>query len=396
MNWNVSKLGICCTSWVKSSSLNHLVLKFFMLPGIIILFLVLIHIEKVHAQSPRVKKITFQYVNPPLYPLSSDFKSYRVNIEGKGLNFNFLRYHRQRAWVVTGNTSNYGSVEKAQSEFLNLHGFDRVETNPDLVIEAKFSPISILAKNVVRHDHCHSISAPCFAYNISYSFGAHMKMYDRNGNILKDTVYADPSQKMTGWFGVHNNAPGKKFLDSNAYSTFSYRSPEELEHHFQKSFATFEAELARDYLLDFEENINNLYGSALKEQSFDLSTGRKNRNNNYDDLDKALDLIEKAVINFNQQKERTSWEPDFLEALDIWQKALKESDMNDNKARIYPSLASLLYCNISIVQLWLENWEEASSYADKAKVLNTSSPYPARILTFIDQRMERKGKLRGQ
>jgi hypothetical protein len=350
-----------------------------------------------HAFAQRTKNETFEfkYVQEPLIGLSEQIKTYQVMIRPGSsqlvgnVDFTFIRYTKQSAWYSAGSSSNYGSLERAQQEFLNLYGYERA-TDADMIIEAWLEPLIIKSKKLVYYEHCSSISRPCYAYDLTFNYGAGFKLTDKDGNVLFETTFFDPKKDYRAWFGVGSGLTDDviRFKESNNM-IIAYPSSEELEQRFQNNIESFKAELTREQLLQMEEIINDRYGFPVKEYKVGLTTGRTRKNRNYDDLDKAIELMKEGVAKFNEQADRSEWEPQFREAVEIWEEAFKEADANDKDARIFNDLAHGLLFNIGITSIWLGDWHAVDNLAQRAAGLSQDRSYAARLVEFKNQRKSR-------
>lgn len=347
------------------------------------------------AQRTKNETFEFKYIQEPLVGLPEHIKTYKVIISpGTGqmpgnVDFTFIRYTKQHSWYSAGSSSNYGSLALAQREFLNLYGYERID-DADLIIEAWFEPLIIKSKKQVYYEYCSSISMPCYAYDLTFNYGAGFKLTNKDGDILFDTTFYDPKKDYKAWFGVASGLADDviRFKESNNM-TFAYPSGAELEQRFQNSTESFKAEFTREQLLLMEKIINDRYGFPAKEYKVELTTGRSRKNQNYDDLDRAIDLMKEGVSGFNQQADRSEWEPRFREAVAIWDEALKETVSQDKDARIFNDLAHGLLFNIGVTSIWLGDWEVVDNLAQRAKDLSQDRSYAEKLVEFKNERMSR-------
>jgi hypothetical protein len=360
-----------------------------------LLVLTFFSVCSVFAQRTKNETFDFKYVQEPLIGLPEHIKTYNVVIKPGSnqllgnVDFTFIRYTKQSAWYSAGSSSNYGSVELARQEFLNLFGYERA-ADADLNIEAWFEPLIIKSKKQVYYENCASIAKPCYAYDLTFNYGAGFRLTDKAGNVLMDTTIYDPNKDYRAWFGVASGLADDviRFKENNDM-TFAYPSSGDLEQRFQNSLESIKAEMTRDQLLHAEEIINNRYGYPVMEYKVGLTTGRSRKNRNYDDLDKAIDLMKDGVAKFNQQADRTEWEPQFREAVAIWEEAIEEADVNDKDARIYNDLAHGLLFNIGITSIWLGEWEVVDNLELRAAGLSQDRSYAAKLVEFKNQRKSR-------
>lgn len=363
--------------------------------ALVIMLMIWLSANLVFAQRTKNETFEFKYIQEPLIGLPEQIKTYQVMIRPGSsqlvgnVDFTLVRYQKQTTWYSIGASSNYGSLELAQQEFLNLYGYER-NADADMIIQAWFEPLIIKSKKLVYYEHCSSISRPCYAYDLTFNYGAGFKMTDKDGNVLFDTTFFDPKKDYRGWFGVASGLADDviRFKESNNM-IIAYPSSAELEQRFQNSIESFKAELTREQLLQMEELFNNRYGFPVKEYKVGLTTGRTRKNRNYDDLDRALVLMTEGVSKFNEQADRMEWEPQFREAVAIWEEAFKEADTQNKDARIFNDLAHGLLFNIGITSIWLGDWEIVDNLALRAKELSQDRSYAEKLVEFKNQRKSR-------
>jgi len=321
--------------------------------ALVILLMIWLSANFVFAQRTKNEAFDFKYVQEPLFGLPEHIKTYNVvikpgsNQQLGNVDFTFIRYTKQSAWYSAGSSSNYGSVELAQQEFLNLYGYERA-ADADLISEAWFEPLIIKSKKQVYYENCSSISKPCYAYDLTFNYGAGFRLTDKAGNVLMDTTIFDPNKDYRAWFGVASGLADDviRFKENNDM-TFAYPSSGELEQRFQNSLESIKAEMTRDQLLHAEEIINNRYGYPVKEYKVGLTTGRSRKNRNYDE------------------------------------------DANDKDARIFNDLAHGLLFNIGITSIWLGEWEVVDNLEQRAAGLSQDRSYAAKLVEFKNQRKSR-------
>jgi hypothetical protein len=342
--------------------------KNFLLTGIIIQSLM---ISGLYAQNYKKTKFSFQYITPPKIVLSENIRTFAVKINPGDIDFKYIRHDEMLAWIQINQNSNYGSVKVAEREFLQLQGFSRDSINPDLIIEARLTPMKILSKKIIRHEMCQAVGAPCYAYQIGYQFGSHLTVRTKDNELLTDSIFADSNKTYYAWFGVGTAKEGinKWFYEPNG-QTFAYRSPDELESKFQNSLPSIYAQVTKEYLLMEEKLINDLFGYVPTNKQFIYASEKSDKKHNYTDLEEAINLISESIEAFNQKADTGFWKPQFRKSISIWEQALLEYNGNNKNARIYPNLASGLCSNIAITAIWLRDWTKVEEYTEKAKQIS--------------------------
>jgi len=351
----------------------------------------LILFQGLFAQRYKTDAVTIEYEQQPLQALPDDYSSYNFIISQGGVDFKYIRYPKIYAWYETevlGNiNSNYGSVPLAQEEFMNLTKYEKDSINSDFIIEASFQDLKITDKTVIRHDYCSDVSAPCYAYLLTYTFGARLKVLTSGGDVLIDTVYSDHNSIQKGWFGKmdakiskENNAQ-QMFKEANG-NIFGYKTTGELSARFQQNEYSFIGQLVREVLLDMEELVVNFYDYPTKEIKLSIAHDRSTRKLNYDDINKALEDFKKGVALFNESYEDMAWKPIFKECIKTWESALEETNLTDRKARIHANLAPSLYGNIAIASMWLRDWVKFDEAIDQGLEIDPDKRYLENLRDF--------------
>lgn len=185
-------------------------------------------------------------------------------------------------------------------------------------------------------------------------------------------------------FSVQVNAPGqgiivnenfnitKKTKLINKYDSkydFQYWCIDNLDD-FWKTLQQAEVNSA---LVTINNVINDRCGFPLKTNSTEVYTIKKHKGHNYSDLingytkaKSGYDLVYKSIT----RKEAAS---NLKKAIAIWEDALSESNMNDNKARINDKVTALLYVNLAEAYIWLGEYTQADNYIQKAKIINVAA-----------------------
>ncbi|MEX2379434.1 MAG: hypothetical protein WD530_01725 [Vicingaceae bacterium] len=104
--------------------------------------------------------------------------------------------------------------------------------------------------------------------------------------------------------------------------------------------------------------INNYINSEFGYAPIELTTKVgyvKNKKGEYDDLEKALSLATSAYNASKNDKEAAK--ADLSAAVKIWDTALRESDVDDKKARINEKVTTMLLFNLSVANMYLDNYD---------------------------------------
>ncbi len=314
----------------------------------------------------KYEKILFSYPNPPLEKLSNEIKTYQVIINPGGVDFQFIRYVQPFAWtsasIGASGSSNYGSVELAQNEFINLPGFIKVDENPDFIVEINLREMVITKKNMIVSN------AGCYYYILSYNYGAEMKVYDKDGAIMLEKVYKDYSKTYSAGFGGRGETEIPIFREKNDM-TFCYKTLQELEYRFSENYHHFPISLTRKYLFSAEALLQSMYTFNTINNEFLFAYSKTTKKANYDATNEALEYVQKGVSLLNSGGDLNSYQSDFNKAIALWESQLKEIDYADKTAI---KLAPMLYVNIATISIFLEYWDKVTESLKTASELDPS------------------------
>ncbi|MBI3136680.1 MAG: tetratricopeptide repeat protein [Bacteroidetes bacterium] len=112
--------------------------------------------------------------------------------------------------------------------------------------------------------------------------------------------------------------------------------------------------------------LNNSCGFSTRTWNTEIYSIKSYKDYNYDDLTQAYTTAKQGYDLIYQTRDRKNGSAKLTEAINIWKKALTESNVNDNKARINDKVTALIYYNIAEAYLWMSNFDESEQYINKA------------------------------
>ncbi|MCT4613821.1 MAG: hypothetical protein N4A49_02975 [Marinifilaceae bacterium] len=164
----------------------------------------------------------------------------------------------------------------------------------------------------------------------------------------------------------------ERWKDSNKQMTISSEEiPAKEWHDFKaKSWQNYyESSLKNTLLLtanSIKEQISYKFGYCKISKDTKIYYG-KNKKMNYQDLSlakiKATRAFQDIMSDYESAKELMN------EAIEIWEKELKESKPKDKKARIGRSVTQAIILNLIQANIMTENYKEARNYCDKFDLL---------------------------
>lgn len=149
---------------------------------------------------------------------------------------------------------------------------------------------------------------------------------------------------------------------------------------------------------EINATLNSACGYATRTWNTEVFSVKSHKEYNYDDLTTAYTAAKQGYDLIYQSRDRKNAFAKLNEAIEIWKKALTESNVNDNKARINDKITAMIYCNLAEAYMWMGNFNEAELYVNKVtnsgemKFKNTARQLQG---TIADQRLRWKANFPG-
>lgn len=112
--------------------------------------------------------------------------------------------------------------------------------------------------------------------------------------------------------------------------------------------------------------LNNACGFSTRTWNTEIYSVKSYKEYNYDDLTNAYTLAKQGYDLIYQTRDRKNGHAKLTEAINVWKKALSESNVADNKSRINEKVTALIYYNIAEAYMWMSNFDESEQYINKA------------------------------
>lgn len=119
-------------------------------------------------------------------------------------------------------------------------------------------------------------------------------------------------------------------------------------------------------MTEITNTLNNACGFPTRNYTTEVYSVKSHKDFNYDDITQAYTLAKQGYELIYQTRDRKNAVPKLTEAINIWKKALTESNVNDNKSRINKEITAMLYFNIAEAYMWMSNFDESEQYINKA------------------------------
>ena len=331
-----------------------------------LLIVMLVYSTSIYSQKAEKQALRVTYIQLPLTPLPDGIKSYTARIHPGEMSFKFIHLNKPVAYVETGTSNNYGSIEKAEADFLLLPGYERLASNGDLKIDVYLKKLTSKDKIMKTGtgqfaEDGKMLEKTYYYYEFDYSYYAAVVITGPSNDTIYDKVFRNNVNKLA-YYGQSTQEPREGFGSS-------YLSPQELEASFQERFMLKqEVEWTRESLLEIKQYLFNNLGMPLVYADFDIISGKGKLN--YADLDTAVVRMKKAFDEITLHKGDVVTAEQYLkDAITIWEKALAESDPSNNKARINDDITAGLQYNIAVANIWMRKLDSAKEWLKKASTI---------------------------
>lgn len=313
------------------------------------------------------QKVTFdnakvKYTQLPLYPLPEEIKTYETRL-------------------VIELPDETDKPDQLNNQYLKIQGYKKIKEGGDLIIDLVFGKFTLLGKEL-KQDEVYNINAgenmTGYFYKIHCEYPVTLTVITGNGKeMLRQDV-----------------KPDKDPLNFD-FGKWEY-SVEDLNNKFneeqEKLFLEKQKKYIKSALNQAKNTLNSFYGYPDKSEKIKIASG-KGKKFNYEDLETAFGHAEKAFEGLTNHNETDIIHKEFNAAIEIWKKAIAESD-GGKKSRISPAIKMMLFYNCAIANLWMNNFEKAKedlAEATKMVVDKTSSSHK-KVLEELKETIEDKEK----
>ncbi len=345
------------------------------------LSVLLLYSNSIYSQKAEKHDLRVTYIQLPLTPLPDGIKSYTARIHPGEMSFKFIHLNKPIAYVETGTSNNYGSVEKAEADFLILPGYERLASNGDLKIDVYLKKLT--ARNKIMKtgtgqfaEDGKMLAKTYYYYEFDYSYYAAFVITGSSNDTIYEKVFRNNVNKLA-YYGESSKDPREGFGSS-------YLSPQELEASFQERFMMKqEVEWTQDALLEIKKYLFNYLGKPSVYADFDIISGKGKLN--YSDLDTAVVRMKKAFDEITIHRGDVATAEQYLkDAIAIWEKALTESDPSNNKARINDDITAGIQYNIAVASIWMRKPDLAKEWLRKASTIKYGEKLARNISALIE------------
>jgi hypothetical protein len=310
------------------------------------------------AQKLGTKSVTVNYKQRPLSPLPEEIKTYNTMIRSGYILFDNESYLER----------NYLKV---------LQGYQHVADDGDLTIMVTFRGLDIVDYNE-KHDSKKDGTTFNYRYNVTYTFPMRMEVYQRNGDYVMDLEISDLYKEHKANFGKNNEFANEEALEQ----AFKERKGD--------FFVELENRLAKQMLSQARDSLVTHFAYAKKRKRIRIGFG-KGKKKDYSDLEKARDLAYRAYSLTDKGQDGLD---EFQQAIDLWEKALQESNLSNKKARINQKITRWLHYNLAMAYAWLDDYDSAMKHVVETEIIKHQGLFAAsfsasELRAFIEDRQRR-------
>ena len=302
-------------------------IKFNFLQKVFILFVLSILPLLGFSQKVTFNNVKVKYTQLPLYPLSDDIKTYETSL-------------------VIEIPEEMGKPDQLNNQYLKIQGYEKVKDRGDLKLDLVFGKFRLVGKELIT-DEVYNINAgenmKGYFYKIHCDYPVTLTIITKDGKeILGQEV-----------------KPDKDMLNFD-FGKWEY-SVENLNNKFNeeqgKLLLEKQGKYMKSVLNQVKNRLNGNYGYPEKSEKIKIASG-KSKKFNYQDLETAFGHTEKAFEGLTNKDNAEIIHQEFNAAIEIWEKAILESD-GGKKSRISPEIKMMLLYNCAVANLWMNNFDKA-------------------------------------
>jgi len=318
-------------------------IKFNSLQKVFILFILSILPLLGFPQKVTFDNVKVKYTQLPLYPLSEEIKTYE-------------------ALLVIEIPEEMGKSDQLNNQYLKIQGYEKVRDGGDLIIDLVFGKFGLVGKEL-KTDEVYNVNAgenmKGYLYQIHCKYPVTLTVTTGNGKeMLRQEV-----------------TPDKDLLNFD-FGKWEY-SVENLNKKYNEEQEKLLLEKQEKYIKSVLNQVKNIlngnYGYPEKSEKIKIASG-KGKKFNYQDLETAFGNTEKAFESLTNKDNIDLIHQEFSTAIEIWEKAILESD-GGKKSRISPEIKMMLLYNCAVANLWMNNFEKAIEDLTEATSLVTDKTF---------------------
>jgi len=293
----------------------------------------------------------------PISPLPSDFKVYKVEVKTDDL------YKRDN---IIANISLAGFKKLDQDDKQQADFTITVEPYPFTYSKAEATQSTSTSKNKDGVE----VKTTTYGYSGTMTYKFVVKVSDKNDSVFFKDEYSGKTDLSTS--GASSAKDAYSSYDSNRNSAPGNTISSQMGY-FSNCFNEKHGYPKKGYYLE----------------GFSVKVGRK-CNFDYTDLVSAYDTLASAykIVTTNENNVdgfMKKMEPSIAK----WENALKESDVENKKARINEELTCAIYHNLGVTYFLAKEYPKAIEYFTKCKDIKKSYGYAAELINIASNFQKR-------
>jgi hypothetical protein len=313
-----------------------------------------------YSQRIRSKSGRFEYIRLPIEPLPDNFKTFKV------------------VPVYPASSGVYENEVMTQQlkKIFKLESFKSVEENPDLIIQVKLKDFVATNPQLQQKPVALSVEQKMeYYYTVNYQYPMSAIVIDRVTQVE-----------------IFNGASNES---GYVYSTGAYPTTNQLsavwgdgfEHHRKMKEDAFSKNTQQ-----LKNEIQSKYDFTPVTIFQEVWAPKTTKKQNYADLDSAQMIAVKAyeLIRPNSKNGFDSFRNGISLSVDIWLRALKESNLENDKARINSEVVSSIRYNLAHAYFWLDDLEKAKEQVAIAQTEFKETYWVEKLLKDISDKEARK------
>ncbi len=298
----------------------------------LLLFLLLTASVNTFAQkktSSDYNTLEVSYVRLPLKPLDPSIKTYHSVVK------------------VVGGDIRDEPAELAK-DFLRIAGLERVTENQDLLVKVVLKGFQVNSKRVMSRGALVSGAVPGAGTQIQSLYPARLEIYDKAG---KEILVEDVSG----------------FSQIYSYETPTMSSPAAAEKDYDDNSKEYkrkaEQAISAIVFAKIKDKLEGFYVKAAVKRSFNVGFA-EGKGHNFDDITTAKGKIISALTDFNMESFADA-NTKFDLAIGIYKKALSETNLTEDKARISKKVAAMIHYNVALCHTFKNEFADAEKAIDE-------------------------------
>ncbi|MFC5269559.1 hypothetical protein [Adhaeribacter terreus] len=353
------------------------------------------------AQDINFEKVNFEYVRLPLQPLPKELKTYSGNVvlvykdeveANKAARQQEVADIKAKAAADQDEYKKKSFGEKAfnkivleegkpkgpyigkdpylpkmhdagilANSYIQIPGFTKQDANADIqasVLLNGFAMSDMSEKTKQSSVKINGVetSSTKYFYEVSYKHPITLRVQDKTGRILHESPIESLNETITA-------------------NTGEFKSKEALEKYWSENQNTFlrgldESLITRNMNI-VKDELASRYGFAKMPRATSV-INIKDKKVSYDDFNQAFEKATTAYSKLALLDKQAEAATELEKAVELWNNALKESDLKNKKARVDAKVTAATHLNCAEAYMWLNNYEEAEKHINKIKVLDIS------------------------